>query len=194
MATEGDQDGYLMPEVGEAEQARRRAARERSLSNLKPFEPGQSGNPAGRRTAGATVTEELHRLMHVRADGPAFTLAEIKVIAEDPGQGVATVVAARQILAACQDGERFSVDRLGIARKTGTDPEPGRAADRIMDRTEGKPIARLAVANVRDPAEIQDELAALLQAEPGLARQLVQLMPEYALAAAEHDEAGKTTD
>jgi len=90
----------------------------RALSNLKPWKAGQSGNPAGRTTYGATVREWINVL------GDA-SRCELQTLIDDEGELSAKVAAARQVLKASEgDGVAF---------------------DRCADRTDGRPTHSIAV-------------------------------------------------
>ena len=104
-----------------------------SLANLhpRPWQPGQSGNPAGRARGGAYISEWLNALLIVDGDGrPRYTKADLERIVADDDAAPAMVIAARRILSAMRDGK---------LPRGGADPEPGRDFDRIADRIEGKP-------------------------------------------------------
>lgn len=81
------------------------------------------------------------------------------------------VMMMREVLTACRPRERTAIDRHGVAYPAGTDPEPGRALERIIDRLEGKPTARLEVQRVsgRAPADIIASIADLIRTDPALA-------------------------
>lgn len=170
---------YLIPDV-EAERAEQRAEGEaRRLANLQPFEPGRSGNPAGRQTGGAFVSEEINRLLMLAEDGTGRTSREqLKAITRDKSAAPATVIAARQILLAMEDGRRYVVDRKGRRHFAGVEPECGRAFERILDRTVGKPAATLTVHRdeSRSPEQIRESIAAMLAASPALASMLAAFM------------------
>ncbi len=101
------------------------------VANLTPWQPGQSGNPAGRARGGAYISEWLNTLLIVDEHGtPNYTQADLKEIVEDDNAAPAKVIAARRILSAMKDGK---------LPRGGADPEPGRDFDRIADRIEGKP-------------------------------------------------------
>jgi hypothetical protein len=84
-----------------------------SLKALKlhGFQPGQSGNPAGRQTAGATVKEHWNRMA-------GWTMPQLEVVLNDPATTVAERAAAKQWIAAMLDGQEL---------------------DRIINHTDGRP-------------------------------------------------------
>ena len=138
-----------------------------SLANLhpRPWQPGQSGNPAGRARGSTYISECLNALLIVRDDGtPKYTKADIERIAEASQSAPAMVIAARRILSAMRDGK---------LPRGGADPEPGRDFDRIADRTEGKPAQYIMVEAPpqRTPEEIMAQIRALEAAHPELLRQ-----------------------
>ncbi len=112
-----------------------------SVANLhpRPWQPGQSGNPAGRARGGAYISEWLNTLLIVDEHGtPNFTQADLKEIVADDNAAPAKVIAARRIISAMKDGK---------LPRGGADPEPGRDFDRIADRIEGKPAQAVHVTN-----------------------------------------------
>ncbi len=137
-----------------------------SLANLhpRPWQPGQSGNPAGRAQGGAYISECLSALLIVRDDGtPKYTKADIERIAEDLQSAPAMVIAARRIISAMKDGK---------LPRGGADPEPGRDFDRIADRIEGKPTITIRQEEPqRPPAEIMAQIRAFEAEHPELLRQ-----------------------
>lgn len=83
----------------------------RSLANLRSFKPGTSGNPAGRKTAGAYIREWFNAMVGWKHE-------KVKKVLDDDKAPMGKRIAARQMLDAMEDGT---------------------AIDRICDRTEGKP-------------------------------------------------------
>ncbi len=138
-----------------------------SLANLRPrpWQPGQSGNPAGRARSGAYISECLNALLIMDRDGrPKHTKADLERIVADDDAAPAMVIAARRILSAMRDGK---------LPRGGADPEPGRDFDRIADRIEGKPTQRI-IAEAppcRTPEEILAAIRELEAAHPELLQQ-----------------------
>lgn len=110
--------------------------RERALANLRPWMPGESGNPKGRPTFGASVREWANLLA---VEDKATLLA---IIADDTASN-AKVAAAQQVLKA-REGD-------------------GQAFDRLADRTEGRPQQAVTIQAM--PLRSPDEEAAALLAE-----------------------------
>lgn len=166
--------------------AKRRKRNPNSNAALVPYQwkPGQSGNPRGRTTAGAAVGDWLNILCDVHDDGrPKYIRADIEAIVDDPNEAPAKVIAARQILHAMDSGEKFVRDRSGKLYPAGIDVNVGNAFDRVCDRTEGKPVARIHVQHHKapDPAAMIAELRAALADLPPELRATVdvgRLLPE----------------
>ena len=138
-----------------------------SLANLRPrpWQPGQSGNPAGRARSGAYISECLNALLIMDRDGrPKHTKADLERIVADDDAAPAMVIAARRILSAMRDGK---------LPRGGADPEPGRDFDRIADRIDGKPAQHIMVEAPpqRTPDEILAEIRAFEAEHPELLRQ-----------------------
>jgi hypothetical protein len=105
----------------------------------QPFTPGMSGNPTG-RPAGVTYPGDWMRRLLGRTE------ADLKQIADDDTEPISKRSVARMLL--------DTID---------TSPEVrGRAAIRVMDRTEGKPTQRIAarIEDRRSGAEIAVQLMA----------------------------------
>lgn len=93
----------------------------KSLANLRMFQPGQSGNPTGKRkSAGWTIREHMNSLQDLGRD-------DLIRILRDPGSSVAKIAAARAWLHASSE----DLNAVGT-------PIAGPDLDRIFDRTEGK--------------------------------------------------------
>ena len=95
--------------------------RARAAANLRPFKPGQSGNPAGSRSAGRSVREHLNQLA-------AATAAEVAAVLADD----AAPVARRAAAAAWFQATSTEVTTGGM-------PVSGPALDRIVNHTAGRP-------------------------------------------------------
>ena len=134
------------------------------VANLTPWQPGQSGNPAGRARGGAYISEWLNALLIMDGDGrPRYTKADLERIVADDDAAPAMVIASRRILSAMRDGK---------LPRGGADPEPGRDFDRIADRIEGKPAQHIMVEAPpqRTPAEILAAIREIEAAHPELPR------------------------
>lgn len=94
-------------------------------SRAHQFPPGVSGNPAGRKAAGASVRD----WWNIMED---WTLAKIAEVLTDPTSPAAKVAAARTW-----------IDASSTDRNAAGSPIAGAEIDRICDRTDGKPTQRI---------------------------------------------------
>ena len=147
----------------------REIARKKSLANLRSYEPGQSGNPEGRRRGGEYVNECINRFLIIDDDGngPLFTHDDLVFIAKY-STAEAERIAANRILLAGTDPRKYVIDGKGMKHHAGTDPEPGKAFDQIMDRLTGKPLNKIEkkIEVVLRPSEIENKLAILFANHP----------------------------
>lgn len=130
-----------METASKAKKTAREIGKENRLANLRPpWKPGQSGNGVGRRRGGASISEWINAFLEVHPDTgkPAYSMVKLKRIAERD-RAPARRAAAVEVLTATACRLKYAIDRHGDAYLTGSDPEPGRALERIMDRLEGKP-------------------------------------------------------
>lgn len=170
-APETEDQPCLIPEVAEAEAEEKEERRKRGLANLRMWSPGESGNPDGRVKGGAYVNEWINALLICGPNGHRYTVDEIQAIAESGESAPAAKMAARRVLSAMRDGTKWGEDaETGEFYPMGTDPEPGRDFDRIMDRLGGKPAQSIQVNQTieRKQTEIESEIGAMLTAEPAL--------------------------
>ena len=73
-----DDSAFLVPEIQEDAYLREK---ERLPHQ---FQPGQSGNPLGRKRGSASVREWINALLNIRSDGtPSYPLAEIRGLAKE---------------------------------------------------------------------------------------------------------------
>ncbi len=132
-----------------------------SLANLKPhhFKKGHdSRRRIGARSAGATIREWWNTLCETDDDGYAlYDDEELRRIADDPIESHPKRLAAKEILQAHEEGLTKFGKRLGAD-----------SLDRIMDRTEGKPVQMLHVQQEKRPTpdELMDALVRLLNEHP----------------------------
>ena len=152
-----------------------RGTHENSLRNLKPARPGEVRNPAGRKTAGATIKEHLNALAERN-----LTAKQLRTIARSDREPWTRRAAAERILRTLETGDLADMEgllngsvSLAELRETGVNTEvikkvrtkvrtlddgtteterevelfdrAGIDFDRVLDRTEGKPRQTLEV-------------------------------------------------
>jgi hypothetical protein len=137
-----------------------------------------------------SVVQELNDLLHIGVDGvPRYTVAELEEVVKDPTQPPSRILAARRVLSACRDGRRYVKDKHGNVFEAGSDPEPGRDFDRIVDRMEGKPVARIEHESGpnRSMDQIRSELLRLVDKNPQLVAMLQMKSMENQIGRHEED-------
>ena len=90
----------------------------------QPWQPGQSGNPAGRKAYGAYASEWMNTMA-------AWTETRLRQVIDNRGEEPAAKVAAAQ----------------RVLTATGDDKASGDDFDRCCDRTTGKPRAQVDVTS-----------------------------------------------
>ena len=140
-----------------------------TLAALEPYKwrPGVSGNPKGTRSGSWSVREHMLQLLQQDDEGKGHTRADLEAIAENPKSTGAKVIAARRLLNAMSSGKRFVIGKDGVMKEGSLDPECGRDADRVMDRTDGKAPQRIEVSH-----EQKIDLPAMIREAQAIARQL----------------------
>lgn len=68
--------------------------------NLKPYKPGESGNPEGRKTAGAYIQEWINSFY-----ANDLTLVQLRQIARDPKVGCQRRTAAERVIRTMEAGD-----------------------------------------------------------------------------------------
>ncbi len=132
-----------------------------SLANLKPHHFKKGHDPRrriGARSAGATIREWWNTLCEMDDDGDAlYDDEELRHIADDPKESHPKRLAAKEILQAHEEGLTKFGKRLGAD-----------SLDRIMDRTEGKPVQMLHVQQEKRPTpdEAMDAVVRFLDEHP----------------------------
>ena len=152
------------------------------------FKPGQSGNPAGRPSAGASIRDWLNIMCE-------WTAKDLRVIAQDENEPAAKRAAAVRMLLSCEMNDLAAFSPFLEGKKTlaelaedGVDtskvksarvtPGPhgnsytielhdrsGSEADRIMDRTEGKPKQAVDIGGGDTPLQIAISFPTIKKAE-----------------------------
>lgn len=85
-------------------------AKKRNTTGLKPpYKPGQSGNPAGRKSAGAYLREELNSLVYAQ-----LTEDQVRRIARNKKESINRRAAAERILRLVEVGDL--ADFAGLLR------------------------------------------------------------------------------
>ena len=141
----------------------RRGQHPNSRANLQPWKPGQSGNPKGRTTFGATYREWVAEFAREDDSGaPKYSMAALREIAnadDDAPVSAPKRLAAVDMLEALEGGQQRHA-----------------AANRLFDRSEGKPGQSIAISadaapqvtfNAPSPAEYigDDERATLPESD-----------------------------
>ncbi len=121
-----------------------------SLKNLTPRKSGQfqrkGGNPRKRR-----VTIRMGEMLDA-----GVTVADLEVLVRNPNNLAVEMIAAQVLLTACTDPKRFVIGKDGKLRPAARDPECGRAADRVMDRLEGRAPQRIEVTRRTEGPSLPD--------------------------------------
>ena len=130
-----------------AETVEKATAIHRGTANLIQWKPGQSGNPSGKKRAGASYIEWINAMAAVNGRGwSKYTCKQLERIA-DRHRDHMKASAARFVLTMrrdpykymhAKDGKRIR-DERGELVVVGTDPEVGRAREYLLDRELGKP-------------------------------------------------------
>ncbi len=166
-----------MTEQVAIEQKHPRGKHPNSLANLRPWSPGQSGCPSGQRASGAYVAEWRNAMLGVNDDGTArYTRADLEAVVADDAAPPAKIIAAVWILNCMKTGQNWVIGKDGEPIPARMDTEPGRERERLMDRTEGKPMQHVVIepAPARTPDEIMAQIRAFEAAHP----ELLQQQPE----------------
>lgn len=149
----------------------------KSLANLRPWKPGFSPNPNGRRAGFTYVSEWINALLIVKEDGTSkYRKSDLEKIVAQEDPGVSKAIAAQWLLNCMKSGECFVTGKDGEILPARLDAEPGRERERLMDRTEGKPA--VTITHRQEPlpeiTDLQERLSAMLEAHPGLRALLPQ--------------------
>ena len=153
-----------------------------SLANLRPpWQPGQSGNRAGRPNTGGSLIEYIHELGSESEPGIAkYPLEELEAIGADHRVSHTKAMAAQLL---------FLARTPGFHEKSGK-PYCAMLVDMILDRTVGKPVQAVVVhkTEARPPAAIGADaatiMARLATANPALLGEVIANMAPDARAKA----------
>ena len=136
--------------------------RAKQLAAIKPhsWQPGQSGNPNGRKTLGACLNECVNSMR-----GKTYT--EVQRIAKDKDEPIERRGAAKRVMGLLKDGYHGHI------------PLAGNDFDRIMDRTVGKPVQSLLVQHSQsdDADALTEQIRQMLARDPELCRVLGEQAP-----------------
>ena len=134
------------------------------------WQPGQSGNPRGSKSAGASMVEWRNRMAH-------WDEARLRAALADKCLPIAKRLAARDLITALRE----AVDAMGRL-----DPEPGKIRTRIEERALGKPSQSIDIAGqlsvTRSPDEVRasviDMLRRLMTQDAGLRLAIMAAMAQ----------------
>lgn len=98
------------------------------------FQPGVSGNPAGRpRAGGLSITEQINTMID-------WAVSDVEKVLKDKEATIAKIAAAQLLLSVVRGDGMYTIDKKsGELLCTGERFNPGKSLDRIMDRTVGRP-------------------------------------------------------
>ncbi len=131
----------------------------------KGFDPRRR---VGSPSLGRQITSYWNLLGEEDDDGNArYSESDLKAIIKSPKSSHAKVIAAQDLLRARADG----YDKIGRI------PKAADSINRIMDRTDGKPVQSVVVArvDVRDPEQLRAELMDLMEQNPEVRKGLESL-------------------
>ena len=119
----------------------RRGTHPNSLANLAPpIQPGEVRNPKG-RSAKVFYPSEWMRIM------TGWKVAQLDAVLDDPKAPAGKLIAARQVRLAVETGADIPIAVVGDS------------ADRVMDRTEGRPIQKTQV-QIHDDRDLETQIDA----------------------------------
>ncbi len=138
----------------------------RQIANLKP--PFQAGNTVGRNGRPRGRHNPMDTLKELWAVPPVYSWPDIQRMAD--GHDIVRRLWAREVLCAGSPRERWAIDRKGKSYPAGTDPEPGKAFERLLDRLAGKPRQTVKIESepVRAAVDIRVDIAAMMVADPSM--------------------------
>lgn len=150
------------------------AVSEKSLANLKP--PFQDGNgvakvenrPPGQPSKSRSNPIQVLRVLADPSDNAPYARKDLKAMAK--GQHILRALLASEVLCAIGTRERWAIDRQGKAYRAGTDPEPGKSFERILDQLVGKPrqTVKIEAEPPRAVIDIKADIAQLIIADPSI--------------------------
>ncbi len=140
-----------------------------------PFKPGfDPRRHIGAPALGREITAYWNQLGAENEDGTAkYPVAALKKIVKDKNSPHAKVMAAEDMLRARSKGYDIQ----------GRIPKAANSMERILDRTVGKPVQSVVVAQVdtRDPNQLKAELLAMIEQRPELRKFLESLGASHVL-------------
>ncbi len=170
-ALPADSGNFFAGPLGEQGKKAAQDARERSNQNLIKFEPGMAQHPDGRRTSGASIKEWYNAFMYIKDDGSCkWDVEKLQGLILTPGTPLPMIIAAQDALLAASSGVQYAIDKDGIPRMTGINPEVGKARLRLLERLDGKVPNEHIIKDDDKPRNEGELLAAMmsLMADPDL--------------------------